>query len=90
MATTFQNMFPSLNIPTVWERARVMIDSIKIKACDVKRVVLIHFDAEDETVQLRHYAISMSDLLTRSIQQLNHTQLPDLNHLEDISDFILW
>ena len=44
MRTTFQHMFPSISVKTV-----------KLNEC--RRVVLFHYNKENETVEMRHYAI---------------------------------
>ena len=47
ISTTFQNMFPSININ-------------KVKLKEIRRVLLLHYNEEDDTIDLRHYTITVS------------------------------
>eukprot|EP01038_Epipyxis_sp_PR26KG_P008146 gene8146-11026_t len=76
MRTTFQHMFPTINVKTV-----------RLSEC--RRVVLYHYNKEDETVEMRHYAIRANPVgISRSIKKVLQSKIPDLSALEDISQFV--
>jgi ribosome biogenesis protein SSF1/2 len=76
MRVTFQNMFPAINIKT-------------IKLTDCRRVVLYHYNKEDGTVEMRHYAIKANPVgINRSVKKVLESKIPDLGNLEDISEYI--
>ena len=80
MRITFQNMFPALDVASV-------------KLSDCRRVVLFNYDKDKDCVEWRHYAIRASNAAVsrpvKRVLQSNSKQLPDLGHLEDISDWLL-
>jgi hypothetical protein len=51
MSKTFQNMFPSININKIQLRA-------------IRRVLMLNYNEEDDTVDLRHYTITVSFRIT--------------------------
>lgn len=70
MRVMFQNMFPTINVKTV-----------KLSNC--RRVVLYHYNKEDGTVEMRHYAIRASPVgISRSIKKVLHAKVPNLGDLE--------
>jgi ribosome biogenesis protein SSF1/2 len=80
MRITFQKLFPPTNVATV-------------RLADCRRVALFHYDKEQQTVEMRHYAIratptSVSRPVKR-VLQASSKELPDLGHLDDISDWLL-
>lgn len=76
MKAMLQNMLPSINVKT-------------IKLSDCRRVVLFHYKKEDESVELRHYAIRATPIgVNRSVKKVLQGSIPNLNHLEDVCDFI--
>ncbi len=76
MKVTFQNMFRTINVKTV-------------QLSDCRRVVLFHFNKEDGTVQMRHYAIRANPVgISRNIKKIVQSKLPNLGELEDISQFV--
>jgi ribosome biogenesis protein SSF1/2 len=77
MATMFQNMFPSINVN-------------KLKLNDVKRCVLLNYNAEDKTIDFRHYNIRVVPVgLTKAVKKLVRGQVPNLAGYNDISDYVL-
>jgi ribosome biogenesis protein SSF1/2 len=78
MRAAFQNMFPTVNV-----------DTIKLAEC--RRVVLFHVNKQDETVELRHYAIKATPVgISKSVKKLvQSSQLPDLGRL-DVSTIIYY
>ena len=77
MASAFQNTFPALNV-----------HQMKLK--DARRVVLLHYDKEDSTVEFRHFLIGTTQLgITKSVKRVLQRRVSDLGEVEDISDFIL-
>lgn len=70
MRTTFQHMFPSISVKTV-----------QLSEC--RRVVLFHFNSENGTVEMRHYAIRASPTgISKSIKKILQSKIPDLSQLE--------
>jgi hypothetical protein len=69
-------MFRTINVKTV-------------QLSDCRRVVLFHFNKEDGTVQMRHYAIRANPVgISRNIKKIVQSKLPNLGELEDISQFV--
>jgi ribosome biogenesis protein SSF1/2 len=53
-------------------------------------VVLLHNDPETDTIELRHYEITVKPTgLSKSVKRLLKTDIPDLSKFDDISDYIL-
>ncbi|EDV93468.1 protein Peter pan [Drosophila grimshawi] len=76
MATTFQNMFPSINL------AQVNIDTIR-------RCVLFSYNPETKLVEMRHYSVQVVPVgLKRSVQKLVSAKLPNLNKCNEVVDFV--
>ena len=77
MATMFQNMFPSLNVQ-------------KMHISDCRRVVLLDYDTESESISFRHYYINVKPVgLSKSVKRIMNTSIPNLNKFEDIGDYVL-
>nr|CAG4636128.1 EOG090X0508 [Eubosmina coregoni] len=76
MTSMFQNMFPSINVATV-------------KLNSIRRCVLLHYYPEDGTVEFRHYSIKPVPVgVTKAVKRLVQNKIPNLGHMNDISEFI--
>lgn len=77
MRITFQNLFPAINVQTV-----------QLNSC--RRLVLFHYNKEDESVEMRHYGIRASPTgISRSVKNIVQTKIPKLGNLRDISEYIM-
>lgn len=76
MATMFNNLFPSLNLSAV-------------KTTNMKRMVLINFDASKDLVELRHYYIkqNLTDMNNKLKKMINNKKLPNLSDCKDLSQY---
>eukprot|EP00750_Incisomonas_marina_P003571 INCI1323.1.p1 GENE.INCI1323.1~~INCI1323.1.p1 ORF type:complete len:406 (-),score=86.13 INCI1323.1:620-1837(-) len=73
---TFQNLFPALDIAT-----------IQLGAC--RRVLLFNYNKDTDHISMRHYAITANPRnVTRGVRQLIKQRIPNLQGMEDISEFI--
>ena len=73
---TFQNLFPALDIAT-------------IKLANCRRVLLLNYDKETDHISMRHYAITANPRnITRGVKQLVKARIPNLQNMEDISEFV--
>uniref|UniRef100_A0A182IZ02 Uncharacterized protein n=1 Tax=Anopheles atroparvus TaxID=41427 RepID=A0A182IZ02_ANOAO len=76
MASTFQNMFPSINLSTV-------------KLSSLKRCVLLSYNPVSKLIDLRHYTVTVVPInLNRGVRKIVTRNIPDLGRFEDISDFV--
>ncbi|EDW66669.1 protein Peter pan [Drosophila virilis] len=76
MATTFQNMFPSINL------AQVNIDTIR-------RCVLFSYNPEAKLVEMRHYSVQVVPVgLKRAVQKIVSGTVPNLNKCDEVVDFV--
>uniref|UniRef100_A0A182JVW6 Brix domain-containing protein n=1 Tax=Anopheles christyi TaxID=43041 RepID=A0A182JVW6_9DIPT len=76
MASTFQNMFPPINLST-------------IKLSSLKRCVLLSYNPVSKLIDLRHYTITAVPVnLNRGVKKLVTRNIPDLGKFEDIADFV--
>jgi ribosome biogenesis protein SSF1/2 len=79
LQTTFQNMFPSINITTV-----------QLKS--IRRALLVNYNDEDDTIDIRHYTITYRPSgVSRGISKLlagKNKKVPNLGNCKDISEFI--
>ena len=76
MASAFQNAFPALNV-----------HEMKLK--DARRVVLMHYDKDDETIEFRHYLINTAQLgIQKSVKRLLQRKIADMGDEKDIADYI--
>lgn len=74
---TFQKMFPAINVQT-----------IRLNEC--RRVVLLQYDKENDTIDFRHYFVRATPTgVTRSIKHIVQTKLPNLANAQDVSEIIL-
>ncbi|EDO34519.1 predicted protein, partial [Nematostella vectensis] len=77
MTTMFQNIFPSINIH-------------KVHLGDIQRCVLLNYDSDTKTIELRHYNIQAVPIgMSRGVKKLIQTKIPNMARLEDISDYVL-
>ncbi|VDK73364.1 unnamed protein product [Litomosoides sigmodontis] len=75
--SVFQNMFPTVNVDTV-------------NLSTIRRCVLINYNADEDTIQLRHYAIKAVPAgLSKSTKKLIQSKIPDLSKYKNIEDYFL-
>ncbi|CAG7732597.1 unnamed protein product [Allacma fusca] len=79
ISATFQNMFPSININ-------------KIRLKEIRRILLLNYNEEDDTIDLRHYTVTYRPVgVSKNMKKLlanNHGKLPNLGRCEDIAEFL--
>lgn len=76
MASTFQNMFPTINLAT-------------INLTSIKRCVLFSYNSVTNLIDMRHYSVSVVPVgLNRSVKKIIMGKVPNLSKCEDIADFI--
>ncbi|KAH8367609.1 protein Peter pan [Drosophila serrata] len=76
MATTFQNMFPSINL------AQVNIGTIR-------RCVLFSYNPETKLVEMRHYSVQVVPVgLKRAVQKIVKGNVPNLGKCNEVVDFV--
>ena len=78
VSTTFQNIFPTINLQTV-------------KLADCQRIVLLEYNPETDTIEFRHYFIKpVPTGVSRSVKKIVQAKkIPDLSHLRDVSEYVL-
>ncbi|XP_037068441.1 suppressor of SWI4 1 homolog [Pollicipes pollicipes] len=78
MATMLQNMFPVLNIH-------------KLKLNNLRRAVLFSYNAQDQTIDFRHYTIKVVPVgISKGVKKLvNRTHVPNMGRLQDMADFVM-
>ena len=78
VATTFQNIFPTINVQTV-------------RLSDCQRVVLLNYNENDDTVEFRHYFIRPTTTgVSRSVKRVAaQSRIPNLAHLNNIAEYVL-
>lgn len=75
--TMLQGLFPTVNTETV-------------RLIDIRRVVLCHYNREEDMVELRHYAISVKPVgVSKTVKRLIRSEIPDLSQYGDISEYIM-
>lgn len=74
MKVTLEAMFPA-------------IDVAKVKLADCRRVVLCQLQ-EDDTVELRHYAIRAKAAISKNLRRVVEGKPPDLSNLNDVADYL--
>ncbi|GMR54003.1 hypothetical protein PMAYCL1PPCAC_24198, partial [Pristionchus mayeri] len=73
--TTFQNMFPSINVDMV-------------NLASIRRCVMVRYNEEDDTFDIRHYSIkTVPTGMSKSTKKLLQSKLPDLSRYKDIADY---
>ncbi|XP_062122836.1 LOW QUALITY PROTEIN: protein Peter pan [Drosophila sulfurigaster albostrigata] len=76
MATTFQNMFPSINL------AQVNIDTIR-------RCVLFSYNSETKLVEMRHYSVQVVPVgLKKAVNKIVVGTVPNLGKCNEVADFV--
>lgn len=76
MTSTFQNMFPAINLSTV-------------KLSNLKRCVLFSYNPVTKLIDIRHYFIRPQPVgINKGVKKLVNRQIPDLSKLDDISEFV--
>jgi len=77
ISTMFQNMFPSININ-------------KVAVGDIRRCLLLRYDAETDQIYLRHYSIKAVPVgVSRRVRRMIQTRLPDMSGFNDVGDYLL-
>ncbi|XP_037944575.1 protein Peter pan [Teleopsis dalmanni] len=77
MATTFQNMFPAINLA-------------QVNIATIRRCVLFSYNTETKLVEMRHYNIQVVPVgLSRGVKKIIMGKIPNLAKCEDIADFIM-
>lgn len=76
MGTMFNNLFPNLNLSA-------------LKTSNMKRMVLVNYDAEKDLVELRHYYIkqNLTDMNNKLKKMINNKKLPNLSDCKDLSQY---
>lgn len=76
LATTFQAMFPSIDVSTV-----------KLKDC--RRVLLVNFNEASELVDIRHYYVKAEPIdASRTVKKLIKARVPNLRECVDVAEVI--
>ncbi|XP_011310100.1 protein Peter pan isoform X2 [Fopius arisanus] len=76
MASTFQNMFPTINLRTV-------------NLNTIRRCVCLNYNAETKSIDLRHYAIKVVPLgLSKGVKKLVQAKIPNLSSCQNYEDFL--
>lgn len=76
MTSTFQNMFPAINLSTV-------------KLSNLKRCVLFSYNPVTKLIDVRHYFIRPHPVgINKGVKKLVNRQIPDLSKFDDISEFV--
>ncbi|EFN60319.1 Protein Peter pan [Camponotus floridanus] len=76
ISSTFQNMFPTINLTT-------------INLSTIRRCVCLNYNTTSKTIDFRHYAIKIVPTgLSRGVKKLVQAKVPNLSKCEDISDFL--
>lgn len=75
-ATMFNNLFPSLNLN-------------RVKPSNLKRAVLVNYDAAKDLAEVRHYFIKQTytDMNNKLKKILNNNRLPNLAGVKDLSQY---
>jgi len=76
MAAMFQNMFPSIDVNT-----------IKLNEC--RRVLLINYESNTKTIEIRHYFVNAAPVgLSKATRRVIRGKLSNLKNVNDISDYV--
>lgn len=91
LSTMLQNLFPSINVETVRMRLKILwtiaYGLFQLRLSEARRVVLFNYNSEADTVDLRHYLVTVTPVgLSRSVKRLVQAKIPDLHNLTDISE----
>ncbi|XP_055633922.1 protein Peter pan [Toxorhynchites rutilus septentrionalis] len=76
MASTFQNMFPPINLSTV-------------KLSSLKRCVLLSYNPVSKLIDLRHYSVTVVPVnLNKGVKKVVTRNIPNMSKFDDIADFV--
>ncbi|KMQ97227.1 protein peter pan, partial [Lasius niger] len=76
VASTFQNMFPTINLTT-------------INLSTIRRCICLNYNMTSKTIDFRHYAIKVVPTgLSRGVKKLVQAKIPNLSKCQDISEFL--
>ncbi|XP_065095739.1 protein Peter pan [Ochlerotatus camptorhynchus] len=76
MASTFQNMFPAINLSTV-------------KLSSLKRCVLLSYNPVSKLIDLRHYSVTVVPVnLNKGVKKVVTRNIPNMSKFDDIADFV--
>uniref|UniRef100_A0A8D8L1Z0 Protein Peter pan n=1 Tax=Culex pipiens TaxID=7175 RepID=A0A8D8L1Z0_CULPI len=76
MASTFQNMFPPINLSTV-------------QLGSLKRAVLLSYNPVSKLIDLRHYAVTVVPVnLNKGVKKVVTRNIPNMAKFDDIADFV--
>lgn len=76
MASTFQNMFPPINLSTV-------------KLSSLKRCVLLSYNPVSKLIDLRHYSVTVVPVnLNKGVKKVVTRTIPNMSKFDDIADFV--
>ena len=77
VCTMLQSMFPTVN-------------TAKVRLSDIRRVVLCHYNREEDMIEFRHYAITVKMVgVSKTVKRILKADVPDLSQFDDISEFIM-
>ena len=76
VSTTFQNIFPTINLQTV-------------RLADCQRIVLLEYNAESDVIEFRHYFIKPVPTGVSRIKRLLPRGTSQTCHLRDMSEYVL-
>lgn len=75
IASTFQNMFPTINLTT-------------INLSTIRRCICLNYNTTSKMIDFRHYAIKIVPTgLSRGVKKLVQAKVPNLSKCQDISEF---
>ncbi|XP_066581177.1 protein Peter pan [Prorops nasuta] len=76
IATTFQNMFPTINLTSV-------------NLSTIRRCLCLNYNPTTKTIDFRHYAIKVIPVgLSRGVKKLVQAKIPNLSRCQDFSEFL--
>ena len=78
MTAMFQNLFPAIN-PS------------NMVLADARRVALFNYNSETDTIDFRHYAITVKPIgVTKGIKKIvTSHDMPTMGDFEDVSEYVL-
>jgi len=99
IASTFQNMFPTINLTTVskivkdnlFDKYNLQNNTIclQVNLSTIRRCVCLNYNATAKTIDFRHYAIKVVPVgLSRGIKKIVQAKVPNLSKCQDISEFL--
>ena len=77
MTGMFQSLFPKLDIPNM-------------RLSEARRVVMLNYNSTTDSISFRHYVITLSPVgINKNIKRLVKARVPNLSHMDDISQVTL-